>query len=510
LAVLFLLAPAPASARRPHPPAAAPDGKTHDEAAQERAQEALRAGHAALAARDLAGAYEKAADSFRTLPSAAALHLLGRVALAEGRTLAAQDLLRRYLADPDLEPDDNSVEQAEARRVSELPQEGSGQLKILGDSGTLVLVDERLVGALPLSRPLLVAAGSHKVELRRGPSRLQDEVRVLEGRMAELRIDVGKAAFISSILPGVVLYDEPSPLDAQPLRRMLRALELAVEAERLSPLLRERVVQAAGEPPPGPCPEGERCMLGLAERSQADYLLRLRISDIKQPAGFEFSLELFDVEIGAAAASESQSCTGCTLDEAGKKLAAMFAPLYKRALGRPRGRISVKSEPAGATVTLDGRRLGETPLDRPVFAGPGSLTLKKDGYRDVIEETTIPEGETARLSLQLPLLPEPPPPALTPPPAPPPVVKKELPRPLWRLITGSVAVAGGLFAVGIGAAAIVVDGHCAEPFDLSIATTPPGCTAKYDGTRPLGIGLVSAGSALVLGGTLLLALPRRR
>ena len=72
----------------------------------------------------MAGAYRWATTSYRLVPSPEALFVLASVARAEKRELDAQDLMRRYLADPNLdagsdgaEPGSSSI-RADPRRSS--------------------------------------------------------------------------------------------------------------------------------------------------------------------------------------------------------------------------------------------------------------------------------------------------------------------------------------------------------------------------------------------------------
>lgn len=59
--------------------------------------------------------------------------------------------------------------------------------------------------------------------------------------------------------------------------------------------------------------------------------------------------------------------------------------------------LSVTSEPAGATVELDGTKLGVTPWTGPVKAGPHQLAVVLDGYRDGVEQLTLaPRALTSR------------------------------------------------------------------------------------------------------------------
>ena len=76
------------------------------------------------------------------------------------------------------------------------------------------------------------------------------------------------------------------------------------------------------------------------------------------------------------------------------------------------------------------------------------------------------------------------------------------PRPLWRVIVGPVLAAGGAATLGIGAWGLSGNGSCVDtPSDPMLH-----CSKVYD-TQGLGVGLIGAGSALVLGGALLAALP---
>ena len=76
------------------------------------------------------------------------------------------------------------------------------------------------------------------------------------------------------------------------------------------------------------------------------------------------------------------------------------------------------------------------------------------------------------------------------------------PRPLWRLIVGPVLAAGGAATLGIGAWGLSGNGTCVDtPSDPMLH-----CSKVYD-TQGLGAGLVGGGSALLLVGVLLAAMP---
>ena len=69
------------------------------------------------------------------------------------------------------------------------------------------------------------------------------------------------------------------------------------------------------------------------------------------------------------------------------------------------GELSLKSKPPGASVTVDGRYAGITPLKRPLSAGaPHELRLSKAGFHTVEQQVRVQPEEV--LELNIPLKPE--------------------------------------------------------------------------------------------------------
>ncbi len=66
------------------------------------------------------------------------------------------------------------------------------------------------------------------------------------------------------------------------------------------------------------------------------------------------------------------------------------------------GRLAIRSEPAGASVLIDGRYAGQTPVE--VEVGPGrehEIQLSKAGYERAGRKATVASGEVKRLEVQL-------------------------------------------------------------------------------------------------------------
>lgn len=491
-----LLGP-PAATARPR------EGRS-DPAAVEQSARLLGDARTALAAGDSATAQKLAAQAYRSAPSPEGLFLLGQVALAENRLLDAQDFMRRYLADPNLDAPLDAEAPVAAQKVLERPRPKAAQLNILGDRSTVVSIDERLVGVLPLTRPLLVTPGEHKVVLERRSSRLEDQVRVPLGRLGEVRCNFATKSLVLTVLPGVLLVDDSPALALPEQAALLQHTESAVVALRLSPIGPRDAAECV-EPAPGACSDAVRCQVTAAQRCEADYVLRTRVlrdGPATAPIGspsvtLRVEAELIDVVVGEVAAKEQIACAGCAPSAALAKLKEQLETVISRGVNRPHGQLEVSSEPVGALVTLDGRAVGSTPYKAELFVGPHQIDLKKPGYEDFSQPVNVVDGQTAQVASNLIAVvkPEAPPPpkAATRPPG----------RPLWRLISGGVAIGAGAVLVGFGSSALAINGHCLDA-PLSPATSTCPTVFKTTGT---GGALLGIGGALMVGGAVLIALP---
>jgi formylglycine-generating enzyme required for sulfatase activity len=71
-------------------------------------------------------------------------------------------------------------------------------------------------------------------------------------------------------------------------------------------------------------------------------------------------------------------------------------------LGLPDGRLSVRSTPAGASVTIGGAYRGRTPLDVDVRPGlPQAVALSRDGYEPASRQVTVAAGRIAAVTVTL-------------------------------------------------------------------------------------------------------------
>lgn len=69
------------------------------------------------------------------------------------------------------------------------------------------------------------------------------------------------------------------------------------------------------------------------------------------------------------------------------------------------GMVSCITEPSGATVLVDGIERGVTPVDVMIPRGGAKLTVRLDGYREIVQSVGVPPGERRTMTLKLEGLP---------------------------------------------------------------------------------------------------------
>lgn len=464
------------------------------ETASSRSAQLVAQGVMALVSRDFAKAYASLSEAYVIDHRPDTLYQLGIVAYTEGQTVLSQDLLRRYLASA--APDGPSAQQrAEAERIVSQGHGQSGEILIQGESETLVQIDGRLVGILPLPLPILVATGSHTVLLQKGDSSHSVSVEVGSHRAYQIKPDSATnppgLPTVSRLPTALLQVDQElyvrgvgTPKDTH------AALVSQLEGSGLFVLS----APAHGQED---CKGDARCIVKLADQSYADYLFT--ISGIVSDAALSGTVQvtLLDVVIGEPAAQRSLSCSPCTEAAVTESLAPQLSALVKEAVMRGRGTLQLQTEPAGAMVRLGNRKLGITPLTVPLFAGDVALGLSRPGFQSQTVRKEVLAGQLAQVSVRL-----------TAEESTPIIVRlhpERGPRPKWRAAVGIAGIGVGLGLLGLGASAISVSGQCVEPAEPPMAV----CARLYQ-TTTAGAALVGIGSALTVSGALLLAWPGPR
>lgn len=468
-----------------------------------------RDGERAIASKNFDSGARSFSELYRRTLRVEGLYLLGKLAYAEGRLLAAQDLMSRYLDDPGLDRATSVLEQREARRILSLARPPSGQLHIIGQRGSLISIDERLTGALPLAHPLLLAPGAHTLSLELDGVTQAVELEVRTGRLIEATYASSSAALLFTEQPGVLLSEDYGSLKSETSLRLGQALKDIVSGERMSaiPMALELSDdrQAATE-----CAADPECQLQIARQNKLTHILSVQVSQPELAVSWHLRLTLADVEVGAESARSEKECLECSPEKAIELLRASVPELISAARSRERGMLAVSSFPAGAIVRSGDRVLGRTPFQHAAWVGTHELELILPGYQPARRSLEVSADKQA--AVQVELKPEPPARSAnkqeqpSPPPkaALPPLPMKSV-RPRWRLGLGGALLGSGALLSGFGISALAVSDQCtAEPQLPAVM-----CRQLY-GTSGAGVGLLASGTLSSVAGALLLIIPEPR
>ena len=115
----------------------------------------IERGVAALQAKELPTAQSLFEAAYLQEQRPLLLFYLGQVAQSDGRPIDAEDYFRRFLFDPNVVV--SSPEYALAQAALNTLPTSKGELTVQGSPLGVVRIDNRLVGVLPLSHPVILA-----------------------------------------------------------------------------------------------------------------------------------------------------------------------------------------------------------------------------------------------------------------------------------------------------------------------------------------------------------------
>lgn len=369
---------------------------------------------------------------------------------------------------------------------------GDVEIAVNGPEGSVLFVDGQAAGRLPLAKSLLIRPGPHRFSLEKGSHRLESEPLSLPpDRQAELNLAITGRSLVA------VLHITPGLLLLQP--ELFAASQRSVIVGAVATAARKQHAVLLDDKKAGPrpslallrCIEGADCHEPLATDDQVSYVLSLRIDKAGGDTG-RLRAALLDIRTREISATAEEPTERSDLAKLSAQIEAVTARLINETTTRPRGSLAVTSQPAGARVFLDGRWLGTTPWQQEVFAGRRAIELQSPGSVAHSEPVRIAPGQARTVQLTL----EPQRAIAGNEPA-----RREGKRPLWRVVTGGIALGGGLVLLGFGTSALVMSGRCHDA-----EADPTSCSPYYD-TTPVGAGLIGAGAALSITGVVLLAIP---
>ena len=464
-------------------------------AATKRTEQLAEQGLAALKAGQFAEAVQSFVDGSRVSPLPKWLFHLAQVAAAEKKPVEARDLLRRFLADDTLEADDPLRKDAQAL-LDSLQVVDAGEILVVGPRGAWLSVDGRFVGSLPLSQPLLVPTGPHRVVASQDKWQASSEVRTRLARQVELRFKSGSDVAVVTLPPAVLVID--SAPDAQSAEAVKKKVQTALSRESFAMVPRSAVETYAKDI--ANCLTDVTCLRKAGQRFGVEFVLWA--STVKQGSGWKVEIKLRDTATGTELGQQSAQCDSCAIDGLLPKVGETTVALASNASSRDRSDLEVRSNPSGAEVLVDGQSLGSAPLKQSLLSGQYALVVRKPGYIDFSQQIEVKGSGPLVIDAQLTdrdAQNEPSPSA-----RPEPVrTVGEQKRPLWRYVAGGSAIGVGVILLGFGVSAfvqngVVLNGEC--PASI-------GAQRCQFGTVVPGIGLTVAGGLLASAGAALIAWP---
>jgi hypothetical protein len=198
------------------------------------------------------------------------------------------------------------------------------------------------------------------------------------------------AALVSVTFAGTFDRREQAELQLA-LRRALAGAGLQLfEAEQLD--------LALGGRRPESC-QDDRCRIEVARALGAQRLVDAVFR--REAGGVGVSLFMFNALVSERTATATRFCARCSLGGFRITMSEAAGALCASDPAVPAGRLVVRTIPGGATVTLDGRMLGESDADLPVAAGGHLLVLERPGFARVDVKVEVKANEASRIELAL-------------------------------------------------------------------------------------------------------------
>jgi PEGA domain len=240
-------------------------------------------------------------------------------------------------------------------------------------------------------------------------------------------------------------------------------------------------------PSPQNC-RSQDCYRQIAGRLGLDYLVIANLT-VKEK-NYDLRLQLVSGLDGRPAVDDARArCDLCGIQEVGQKLDKLASSLLSSALEARKvpapARITVQSEPSGASVTIDGRSAGEAPLWVDLSPGSHEVAVAAGGYAPAHRKINVDAGVRGLVSIGL-------------------IPIASAPgggqvRGRHLLALGWAALALGAAAVGTGIGVFTIDG---QQVSCPSGKTDP-CRRN---TRMAAGALIGAGGAAMAAGTFFLYL----
>jgi hypothetical protein len=134
------------------------------------------------------------------------------------------------------------------------------------------------------------------------------------------------------------------------------------------------------------------CYPAVASALSASYLITARVAESNKT--YTIVMEIINGRTGGVLASNRERCETCGAEEAGEKMGLAASALRDRleAVARTPARFVIRSHPAGATVVMDDKPIGVTPIDASLAGGAHTMQLVLSGYDALSRSFTVVSG----------------------------------------------------------------------------------------------------------------------
>lgn len=136
----------------------------------------------------------------------------------------------------------------------------------------------------------------------------------------------------------------------------------------------------------------EACFRRMATALNVSHLVAVQIAE--QQKTFAITLELLSARTGSVVGTNRERCEICGVAEVAEKMYLAASTLRARleALERSPARIVIRTRPTGATVKIDGKPMGVTPLDLTLRAGERTMLIERSGYNPLQRTLAVTRG----------------------------------------------------------------------------------------------------------------------
>jgi len=147
------------------------------------------------------------------------------------------------------------------------------------------------------------------------------------------------------------------------------------------------------------------CYPAMAQAVSASYLISAHVAESNKT--YTIVMEIINGRTGGVLASNRERCETCGAEEAGEKMGLAASALRERleAVSRAPARFIIRSRPAGATVVMDDKPVGVTPLDMELAGGAHHARLTLSGYDDLSRSFSVVSGVDETMDLDLVAIP---------------------------------------------------------------------------------------------------------